>query len=195
MLYFYLVVNHVDRMQRFMTLGDTDFLDGARFKMSVNTSFLDALADYPLGAGLASAFGTSIPYFLMAGARPQIGIENEYGQIVIEQGIPGLVIWLGFIGACVFRKTYQMPGSPTAMRYLHAFVTMIWCVAPFGVGLLAGIPGGALVLLMMGIRFGSPVQERAAKALRHVGQPRRNPAVSPPIPAAARVPTTARLLS
>jgi len=109
----------------------------------------------------------------MAGARPQIGIENEYGHIVLEQGIPGLLLWVAFICTCVFRRTKKLPGSPTAMRYAHAFVIIMWCVAPLGAGILSGIPAAALLLLMMGVRMGAPVPMHAGKALRHVGQPKR----------------------
>src|SRR5207237_5308190 len=90
------VVATTERLQRFTTLQDTDFVR-ERVSGSLQLSFLSALGRYPLGAGLGSAAGTSIPYFLLDRALPQIGLENEYARIALEQTLLGLALWVGFI--------------------------------------------------------------------------------------------------
>ena len=54
--------------------------------------------DYPFGAGMGSAVGTSIPYFLADVAPEQIGLENEFSRILVDQGWFGLGGWLAFVG-------------------------------------------------------------------------------------------------
>lgn len=72
----YVVVNF-ERFQRFETLSDPDAVR-SRISMSVNMSFFEILNAYPLGAGLASGFGTSVPYFLFKHSRhPQSGRPRE----------------------------------------------------------------------------------------------------------------------
>ena len=70
----------------------------ARVGGSVNEGFFDAVSQYPLGNGLAGG-GTSVPYFLQdrMEALPH-GPENEYARIASEQGVIGLLLWLGFVG-------------------------------------------------------------------------------------------------
>ena len=67
-----------------------------RIGESVNDSFFDVISQHPLGRGLAGG-GTSIPYFLREDREPAQIIENEYARIALEQGLPGLMIWLLFL--------------------------------------------------------------------------------------------------
>ena len=93
-------VSRSDRLRRFETLGDPEMV-GERIAGSVNMSFLDIVSDYPVGKGLGSAAGTSVHRFFLAEyARPPIGIESEYGRIMSigREGLPGLFLWLGFVG-------------------------------------------------------------------------------------------------
>ena len=55
------------RLQRFTTLGDTEYVS-ARIGGSVNQGVLELIGQYPLGNGLAGG-GTSVPYFLRRGPR------------------------------------------------------------------------------------------------------------------------------
>jgi hypothetical protein len=167
----FFVVAHFERFQRFTTLSDTDAVT-VRLRGSVNTTLIDSLLSYPLGAGLGSAWGTSIPYFLQSQALPQIGVENEYGHIALEQGVIGLGLWLAFIVSCVLRKPASVPGSGTAMAFQWAFVIMAWGSGALGVGVTAGIPSALLLLLLMGMRFALAPVSTPQKALRHVGQAR-----------------------
>ncbi|HYO70317.1 MAG TPA: hypothetical protein VEU33_29985, partial [Archangium sp.] len=143
------------RFQRFLTLEDTDYVT-ERVSWSVNTSMLDVLTQYPLGNGLGSAGGTSIPFFLMDIAKPQHGLENEFGRIAMEQGIIGLVLWILFLGWLFTRlPPRRKGGSLVAERMMWATVLVMWGTAIIGTGLLSSIPGTALLVLWMGIVVGT----------------------------------------
>ena len=92
-----------ERFQRFESLADKALV-ADRIAGSVNKTFFEILADYPMGNGLGGG-GTSIPYFLVSEVRSPIGMENEYSRILLEQGIIGLLIWIGFIGWVLSRRT------------------------------------------------------------------------------------------
>src|SRR5438034_10053321 len=66
---------HSERLQRFTMLSDTEAIR-ERVGQSVNLGFFEMLGRYPLGAGLGSAVGTSIPSFLEVSADEQIGMER-----------------------------------------------------------------------------------------------------------------------
>ncbi len=142
------VVSGEERLQRFLTLRDPEFLT-ERISGSVNLGFLEVANEYPLGNGLGGG-GTSIPYFLQDRVRRAAGIENEYARILLEQGIPGLVIWVLFL-AWLFTRQTNGPGPWFLARRLGWF----WCLGSFatgtlGTGLLTAIPGTALLLLTTG---------------------------------------------
>ncbi|HUI78868.1 MAG TPA: hypothetical protein VLY24_13160 [Bryobacteraceae bacterium] len=139
-----------ERLQRFKALGDTDFVTN-RVAGSVNRGFWEILAEHPMGNGLGGG-GTSIPAFLEGGIRNPIAIENEYARILAEQGIVGLVSWLGFIvwfltrAPVAFRKGSWDTGRRTGWC-LSAFSV---CTAWIGIGLFSSIPGTVMMLLLMG---------------------------------------------
>jgi hypothetical protein len=167
------VVADNERLQRFTTLTDTEVVT-ARVSSSVNANLIDLLVDYPLGAGLGSAAGTSIPYFLQDLVGTQIGLENEYSRIAIEQSPIGLLIWLGFIVWVVTRR--RPPFSPNwvlGVNIMRAFVLASWATAFIGTGMLTAVPGTALLLLQMGIlgqsRLPGP-RPAAAAVVRTAGQ-------------------------
>ena len=56
-----------------------------------------------MGNGLGGG-GTSMPYFLESQVRHPVQIENEYGRIMLEEGLPGLALWLGLILWTVTRR-------------------------------------------------------------------------------------------
>ena len=149
------VVLYNPRFQRFLTLEDTDYVT-TRVSWSVNTSLLDVITTYPLGNGLGSAAGTSIPFFLMGLARPQYGLENEFARIAMEQGIIGLLLWVLFLGWLFTRlPPRRRGGSLVAERMMWATVVVLWGTAVIGTGLLSSIPGTALLLLWMGAVVGT----------------------------------------
>jgi hypothetical protein len=133
------------RLQRFTELSDTDYL-GERVATSVNMGFFEAAAHYPLGNGLGGG-GTSIPYFLQDRLKDPVGIENEYARILLEEGLPGLFLWVGFLVWLFTRKIE--PGQAFEYGKRLAWIT---CLAYFvtgliGTGLLTSIPGTPILLL------------------------------------------------
>jgi hypothetical protein len=140
------------RFQRFLTLRNTEYVAN-RLGWSVNMNFLEMLVTYPAGAGLGSAAGTSIPYFLMdLQTRPQIGMENEYGRIAVEQSLVGLALWVMFIGKTVARRwTPVSKDWALGMRLMKVLVFVSWASALIGTGMLTAIPQTPLLLFTMGL--------------------------------------------
>lgn len=143
------VVSGEERMQRFLTLRDPEFLT-ERITGSVNLGFFEVATQYPLGNGLGGG-GTSIPYFLQDRVRNVVVVENEFGRILLEQGIPGLVIWMLFLLWAFTRRT-NLPGQPW---FIARRLGRVWCLAAvasalLGTGMLTSIPGTALLLLTIG---------------------------------------------
>jgi hypothetical protein len=138
------------RFQRFKTLGDTDSVS-ERIAGSVNRGFFEILIEYPMGNGLGGG-GSSMPYFLQGQVRNPIGMENEYARILSEQGILGLLFWVGLVGWFIMKaRTAFAKGPWTATRRL------VWCLcvidlatAFIGTGLLTSIPGTVFLILGMG---------------------------------------------
>ncbi|MGB8509075.1 MAG: hypothetical protein WCD76_11880 [Pyrinomonadaceae bacterium] len=144
------IVSSEERLQRFMTLRDVDFVS-ERIHWSVNDSFLDLAVEYPMGNGLGGG-GTSIPYFLQGRIRPpEYFMENEYARIVLEQGVLGLCLWVGFIFWAFTRRTTLAHEE----WFLCRALLWVACAAFFttgmiGTGLMTSIPGTALLLLSVG---------------------------------------------
>jgi len=138
-----------DRLQRFTTLGDAEVVTG-RFETSVNKTFWDKAIEYPMGNGLGGG-GTSIPYFLQDRIKNKVGIENEYGRILLEQGAPGLCLWFGFLIWLFTRRTNNPADSWYISRRL-AWVSSLtsFAVGLIGTGLLTSLPGTCIMLLIAG---------------------------------------------
>jgi hypothetical protein len=142
-----LIVANNPRLQRFTTIQDTDMVE-KRIATSVNESFVDALHDYPMGNGLGGG-GTSIPYFLQDRVKDSVAMENEYGRILLETGIPGLMIWLIFIFWAVAHSTPDGEWG-LALKITRNVLAFTFATAVIGTGLLTWIPGTPLVLAFMG---------------------------------------------
>jgi hypothetical protein len=178
---------HVERLQRFTTLADTDMLQG-RLALSLNMGFFDVLAQYPMGAGLASAWGTSVPYFLMntTGFHDQIGMENEFGHILVEQGLVGLVLWVSLAVWSTLRERPKSEAvSPTAIGLMRLTPAFRWATAFIGVGLLWSTPTASILFAMMGLNLvrAEPVRRAARRA---------NPVPVPDAPQLGRAPVATR---
>jgi O-antigen ligase len=144
-----IIVVLTPRMQRFFTLADTGVVS-QRLHSSVNSSVLGLIEQYPLGNGLGGG-GTSIPYFLKSLVRDPVEVENEYGRIVLEQGIPGLLIWVAFILRVFVRSMPRREDPWYTGRWLaRIFCAISFATAPLGTGLLNAIPQSALVLMFAG---------------------------------------------
>jgi hypothetical protein len=137
------------RLQRFLTLENTRFVK-TRISGSINQSLIELAAEYPMGNGLGGG-GTSMPYFLESEVRHLVAIENEYGRILLEQGLPGLALWIWFMLWTLTRPLPHRNESWYLGRWLARVVVGIaFAFAATGTGLLTSIPGTALVLLYAG---------------------------------------------
>jgi hypothetical protein len=143
------VVAQNPRLQRFTSLQDTDYVQN-RLAGSVNSTFLDAAMEYPMGNGLGGG-GTSLPYFLKAEADIPMSIENEYARIMLEEGLPGLCLWLGFLLWAVARKP-SWPGDEWEFGRRFAWFTccLYALIAVTGTGAFTSVPGSAILLILMG---------------------------------------------
>ena len=138
-----------ERLQRFRSLQDAEFI-AQRFGDSVNMSFLDLVRSYPLGNGLGGG-GTSVPYFLQDRIRNVVVMENEYARILLELGIPGLLMWVLFIGWVFTRgqtKTADM--FYFGRRLAYVAVACTFATGLIGTGMLTSVPSTAIVLLLTG---------------------------------------------
>lgn len=139
-----------ERLQRFKSLSDTDYVTD-RVAGSVNRSFWEILMEHPMGNGLGGG-GTSMPYFLEGEVRNPIGMENEYAMILAEQGVVGLLFWIGFIVWFFTRAPIAFAKGPWENTRRIG-----WCITAFsvgtawiGIGVFSSIPATVLLLLIMG---------------------------------------------
>ena len=143
------IVSNDVRLQRFVTLQDTQFLN-ERWTSSVNHEFFDLMGAYPFGRGLAGG-GTSIPYFLQDRFEANFVMENEFARIVMEQGIPGLFLWVLFI-VWVIAKGRGPKSDPwhLSRRLMLAAAAAYFLFALTGIGLLTSVPQSMVLLLGVG---------------------------------------------
>ena len=147
-----LVIANDSRFQRFSTLSDQEMVQ-TRLGGSMNNNFVEVVSEHPLGKGLASAVGTSIPFFLQSYAEPQIGLENEYSHIAVEQGILGLLLWLALLATLMLNipKGKKSKLGLLPERTMWALVSVVWMTAFAGTGVLSSVPGSFLLSLQMGV--------------------------------------------
>ena len=124
-----------------------------RIAGSANEGFLELLIHYPLGAGMGSAVGTSIPFFLAHLAPEPIGLENEYSRILVDQGWFGLAGWLALLGWLYVRPPSARPPAPWRLGvvFMYSLTLACWATAFIGTGILTSIPGTFLLLTQMGV--------------------------------------------
>jgi hypothetical protein len=149
---------HNDRWQRYKEL-DTDTISD-RIAGSVNRSFLEILVEYPMGNGLGGG-GTSIPYFLASQVNHPVGVENEYGRILLEEGIVGLLLWIGFgLWLGTNRAAFVKDEWYTGRRMAWYFSVFTLATAVIGVGLLSSVPHTFFFMLLLGWSAVPPLRER-----------------------------------
>jgi hypothetical protein len=141
-----------ERLQRATTLEETEQVSD-RVRASANLSFFELMRDYPVGAGMGSSVGTSIPYFLADRAPAAIGLENEYSRILVDQGIVGLGLWLAFLVWHLHRPPPSRLDVPWGLGvvFMYALVATNWLMAFIGAGTLSSVPGSVLLLTQMGV--------------------------------------------
>ena len=144
-----LVIISSTRMQRFLTLDNSRYLK-TRVSGSLNENFIELAVEYPMGNGLGGG-GTSMPYFLASQVRNQVVIENEYARVMLEQGLPGLALWICFILWTLTRPLPRKSESWYLGRWLARVALGIgFAFATTGTGLLTSIPGTALTMVYIG---------------------------------------------
>ncbi len=148
-------VSQSGRLRRFETLGDPEMVE-QRFAGSVNMSFGDILSDYPMGKGLGSAVGTSVPFFLADYAQPPIGIESEFGRLLIEEGLPGLLLWIAFVGSVLGFSLSAVRRQGARSVGMWLFCTGSWASGLIGTGLLSAIPTTMILMLYLGKLSSNP---------------------------------------
>jgi hypothetical protein len=141
-----------ERFQRAATIEDSEEVT-ERVQASANESFFQLMVDYPVGAGMGSSVGTSIPYFLADRAPPAIGLENEFSRILVDQGLVGLFLWLVFLVWLTCRPPPSRLDVPwgLAVIFMYGLVFANWATSFMGTGTLSSIPGSVLLLTQMGI--------------------------------------------
>lgn len=150
-----------ERLQRAATLDDTQLV-ATRVGGSVNETFLDVLLSYPFGAGMGSSVGTSVPFFLADRAPPQIGLENEFSRITVDQGWVGLGLWVALLVWLFARVPHARFAAPwqTGKVLMYSLLLASWGTAFIGTGALSAIPQSVLLLAQMGVVAGD--RRRAA---------------------------------
>jgi hypothetical protein len=157
------VVRGSERLQRFASLQDQEMVT-ERIAGSANVGVFGLVLESPVGGGLGSAFGTSIPSFLASLAPNPIGAENEFARIGVEQTLVGLALWLGFLAWLFCKRRPNIGGGwRTGVIVMWVFIVMSWWSALLGCGALTAIPGTCMLLFQMGI----------------IAQTRGNPATAP----------------
>jgi hypothetical protein len=162
------VVSGEARLQRFLSLGETDKVAG-RVEGSVNQSFFSLAVKYPIGNGLGAG-GTSVPFFLQHLIHDQVSMENEYSRILLEEGWPGLGLWAGFVAWVVWRRPKDSRDPWMLGRRLHWILSLAsFGLASLGIGLLTSIPQTATLLLGIGFLTALPPAPAARPAAEPVG--------------------------
>lgn len=142
-----------------------------RLSWSMNAGVLDVLSRYPMGNGLGGG-GTSMPHFLAHLVRSPFKVENQYATIMLEQGLPGLLLWLAFMVWVLTRKTTRRDDPWHLTRRLtRAGSAAFLASGIIGVGLFTSIPFSPLLLLWLGWLAVPPREEdpvpEPATALPH----------------------------
>jgi len=153
---------HNERWQRYKDLDSDTVQD--RIAGSVNRTFWEVLVEYPVGNGLGGG-GTSIPYFLASQVNRPVGVESEYCRILLEQGIVGLLLWIGFIFWFVTNRVAFVKDDWFNGRRMAWYLCVLsFMIGALGMGMLSSIPNTFMLLMTVGWTAVSPIPEKAATA-------------------------------
>lgn len=157
---------------RIMSLSPDAIIE--RLSWSMNRGVLDHVAQYPMGNGLGGG-GSSIPHFLLHLVRNPMPVENQYATIMLEQGLPGLLVWMAFIVWVLTRPLGPRSDPWQFPRLLARIACALYLATGFiGVGLFTAIPFTVMLFLWMAW-LGVPQRREAEAPL-----PLRAPAYAEP---------------
>jgi hypothetical protein len=172
---------HNERWQRYKELDTESVQD--RVAGSVNRTFWEVLVEYPMGNGLGGG-GTSIPYFLVSQVNRPVEVENEYCRILLEQGVVGLLLWVGFVIWFVTNRAgFVKDEWLTGRRMAWYLCVLTFVTAAIGNGMLSSIPNTFMFLLCVGWTSVRPAGVAARVAAR-IARPG-----AMPVPLGARTPS------
>jgi hypothetical protein len=139
---------HNERWQRYKEL-DTETVQD-RVAGSVNRTFWEVLVEYPMGNGLGGG-GTSIPYFLASQVNRPIEVESEYCRILLEQGLAGMLLWVGFVIWFVTNRAGFVKDEWLTGRRMAWYLCILnFVIGVIGIGMLSSIPNTFMFLLLVG---------------------------------------------
>jgi O-antigen ligase len=128
-----------------------------------------------MGNGLGGG-GNSIPHFLLHLVRNPMPVENQYATIMLEQGLPGLLVWLAFIVWTLTRPLGPRTDPWHFPRLLARVACALYLATGFiGVGLFTAVPFSAMLFMWMAWLNVQPRREAEAPVpLRaaHPAEPR-----------------------
>lgn len=156
-----------ERMQRFTELRDLEMMT-ARVSMSMNMDFFEILSDYPMGNGMGAG-GTSLPFFVQSLLTQRVLIENEYARILLEQGLPGLILFFAFVGWFFTRKIPKNDCAVFGKTILWSLSAITLATAWIGIGMMSSIPGTSMFLLGIGYCIAPATQEGARAGIFSLG--------------------------
>ncbi|HLL45480.1 MAG TPA: hypothetical protein VK399_02180 [Longimicrobiaceae bacterium] len=144
---------------RLMSLNVDTILE--RLSWSMNRGVLELAAKHPMGNGLGGG-GSSIPHFLLHLVRNPMPVENQYATIMLEQGLPGLLLWVAFL-AWVFTRRAPPRSDPWHLaRRLCAIACAAFLATGFiGLGLFTSIPFSPILFIWLAW-LGTPQHAEAA---------------------------------
>lgn len=148
-----------ERMQRFAELQDLSRVQD-RVSFSLNGTFLDVLIDYPMGNGMGAG-GTSLPYFVQPLLSGVVILENEYARILLEQGLPGLLVFLAFATWFFLNSSTLDKNDKYTKSMVWAFAIGTFSTAWIGIGMMTSVPTTVVLLLGVGYYCGYGVPKRS----------------------------------
>jgi hypothetical protein len=141
-------VEQNERLQRFTELGDIEKIQ-ERVSTSLNLGFVEILLDYPMGNGMGAG-GTSLPFFIQQYLSQAVTMENEYSRVLLEQGLPGLIIFGIFIGWLLVTRPDLSIGERNTKYLVWSYFIASFSTAWIGIGLMTTVPTTAILFLGIG---------------------------------------------
>jgi hypothetical protein len=140
------IVSNNERLQRFATLLDSEFVS-TRIASSIDLPVVEAALEYPFGVGMGGG-GTSIPYFLQDRIIEPVAAENEYIRIMLEEGVVGVALWIAFVVWMLVRK--RAGPSSIGRKLARCASLSYFAMALLGTGVLTSVPQTSLMLIAAG---------------------------------------------